>query len=113
MKFNYEKLTADLIKAKKAAENAAKGEDKGSINLDTLTIFLPRAGNQKVITAVKEAGLYTSGARNWNGRRFFINPPPCGQSSSRKRTVQAMFESMKLSGWEVLIHSEADYMLER
>ncbi len=113
MRTNYAKLTADLIKAKKEAEIAAKGEDKGSINLDTLAIFLPRAGNQKVITAVKEAGLYTSGARYWNGRRFFINPPRCGQSSSRKRAVQSMFESMRLAGWEVIVHSEAEPQLER
>lgn len=113
MAVDYKKLTGDLIRARKAAEIESKGEDKGGINLDMLTILIPNANSKKTIFAVKESGLFTAGIRQWNGRRYFINPPPCGQSSSRQRAVQAMYESMKLSGWEVMIHSEAEPQLER
>lgn len=113
MKTNYQKLTADLIKARAAAEKAAKGEDIGGINLDTLTILLPGSRILPAIQSITAAGLFTSGPRYWKGRRYFVNPPPCGQSSSRKRAVQAMYEVMLLEGWEVLINSGADYMLER
>lgn len=95
------------------AEKEAKGEDTGFINLDTMTILVPRANNKKMIVAVEAAGLITSGARVWMGKRYFINPPKCGQSSSRKRAVQAMSRVMKNCGWEVLIHSETEQMIER
>lgn len=113
MKINYTKLTADLIKARKAAEKVAEGEDKGNINIDTLTILIPRAIMKNMIQAVKAAGLFTGGPREWMGRRYFINPPPCGQRNSRKRAVEAMYKTMLLAGWEVAIHSLPEPELER
>lgn len=105
---DYRKLTGDLIRAKKEAEVEALGEDEGYINLDTMTILLPFANSKKMIGAVKEAGLYTSGKRFGMGARYFIDLQKCGQSSKRKRVVQAMCESMKKSGWEAQIHSETE-----
>lgn len=108
MPTDYGKLTGDLIKAKRAAEIAALGEDSGPINLDTMTIELPYANTKQVVKAVKEAGLSTMGPRIWIGKRYFISPPPCGQGSSRERAAQAMNKVMSEAGWEVLVYCQRD-----
>lgn len=108
MAIDYKKLTDDLIKARIAAEEAAKGEDGGTANLDTMTIALPKAKENKVIEAVKKAGLYTSGKTNWIGPRYFISPPKCGQGNSRNRAVEAMTKVMREAGWDVLIYYQMD-----
>lgn len=105
---DYKKLTADLIKARAAAEEAGKGEDGGTANLDTMTIKLPRANEKKVIEAVKAAGLYTRGRTEWFGSRFFIPPPRCGQGNSRVRATEAMEKVMKEAGWDVLMYCQMD-----
>lgn len=104
----YKKLYEDLVKAKEAAIEAAKGEDGGSANLDTLTIRLPRYKEDKVIEVVKAAGLYTRGRTQWIGSRFFIEPPGCGQGNSRYRAVQAMKNVMEEEGWDVLVYYQMD-----
>lgn len=105
---DYKKLTEDLIKARLAAEEAAKGEDGGSANRDTMTIKLPRANEKKVMEAVKDAGLYTRGRQNWIGPRFFISPPACGQGNSRVRATEAMEKVMKEAGYDVLMYCQID-----
>jgi hypothetical protein len=104
---DYKKLTANLIKAKEAAEEAAKGEDGGSANLDTMTIKLPRANEKKVIEAVQAAGLHASKI-NWIGLRYFIYPPACGQGNSRVRATEAMKKVMQEAGWDVLMYCKID-----
>lgn len=108
MATDYKKLTEDLIKAKQAAEEAAKGEDGGTANLDTMTIELPRARETKVIEAVKQAGLYTSGRVEWFGTKYFIRPPRCGQGNSRNRAVEAMAKVMREAGYRVLTYYQMD-----
>ncbi|SCG82682.1 hypothetical protein DW1_1109 [Proteiniborus sp. DW1] len=108
MAIDYKKLTEDLIMAKQAAEEAAKGEDGGTANLDTMTIKLPRANENKVIEAVKKAGLYTRGKSEWIGPRFFISPPKCGQGNSRNRAVEAMAKVMREAGWGILVYYQMD-----
>ena len=108
MATDYKKLTEDLVKARLAAEKMAQGEDGGTANLDTMTIKLPYAREKKVIEAVKKAGLYTRGSREWLGTRYFICPPKCGQGNSRYRAVQAMVEIMEKAGWDVLVYYQAD-----
>lgn len=107
MATDYKKLTEDLIKAKLAGEEAAKGEDGGTANLDTMTLKLPRANEKKVIEAVKKAGLYTSGRSEWLGSRYFISGPG-GQGNSRNRAVEAMSKVMRDAGWDVLIYYQMD-----
>lgn len=108
MATDYKKLTEDLIKARCFAEKAAKGEDGGTANLDTMTIKLPRAKENKVIEAVKKAGLYTRGRREWLGARFFISPPGGGQGNARNRAVEAMTKVMREAGWDVLTYCQMD-----
>ncbi len=108
MAVDYKKLTEDLIKARIAAEEAAKGKDGGTANLDTMTIKIPGAREKKVIEAVKAAGLYTRGKSEWLGVRYFINPPTCGQGNSRYRAVQAMSKVMEEAGYNTLIYYQMD-----
>lgn len=55
------------------------GDDGGSANLDYLTISLPRLKEEKVIDAVKKAGLWTRGKQNWIGQNI------CSTWFTRKR----------------------------
>ena len=107
MAIDYKKLTDDLIKAKIAAEEAAKGDDGGTANLDTMTIELPRAREKKVLEAIQQAGLYGYKGQ-WLGTRYFISPPTCGQGNSRARAVQAMAKVMKQAGYDVLVYYHMD-----
>ncbi len=111
MKVNYQSLTVDLMMAKVTAKKQAIGEDTGNINLDMLTIFIPRSNKKKMVEAIKAAGLHATGPRS--GKRYFISPPKCGQRSSRQRAVKAMYREMKSRGWEVAVHSEPEPQLER
>ena len=104
---DYEKLTEDLIKARLAAEKAAEGEDGGTANLDTMTISLPGARENKIIEAVEKAGLSCSKI-DWLGPRYFIYPTKCGQGNSRYRAVQAMAKVMKEASWDVLVYYQMD-----
>lgn len=107
MKYDYAKLTEDLKRAKEAGEIAARGEDGGTANLDRVTIRLPGAIEKKVIEAVKAAGLYTSGKREWVGTRYFISGPG-GQGNSRVRANEAMEKVLEDAGYSVLIYSQMD-----
>jgi len=104
---DYKKLTQDLIKAKQAAIEAAKGDDGGSANLDTVTIELIRAREEKVEKAANEAGLHASKIK-WIGVRYFIYPPACGQGNARVRATEAMQKALKEAGYETLMYSQMD-----
>lgn len=108
MKIDYKKLTNDLIKAKEAAEKAVKGEDGGSANLDCMTIALKGAREEKVIQAVRKAGLYTRGRRVWIGTRYFISQPIGAQGNDRVRQVDAMCKVMQEAGYDVLKYEQMD-----
>ncbi|WP_024831634.1 hypothetical protein [Ruminiclostridium josui] len=113
MKVNYSNLAMDLRISRVAAFKEAVGEDTGNINLDTLAIIIPKANKNKIMEAVKIAGLTATGPHEYMGKRYFISPPKCGQRSSRQRAVQAMYRIMLKCGWEVTIHSEPEPQLER
>lgn len=105
---DYKKLTDDLIKAKESALSAIKNEDGGTANLDCMTIKLPRYNEEKVIAAVKEAGLYTRGKREWLGTRYFIHPPVGSMGNDRCRQVTAMCRVMESLGYSVLMFEQTD-----
>lgn len=108
MKVDYKKLTEDLIKAKEAAKEAVRGEDGGTANLDSMTIALPGAREEKVIQAEKDAGLYTRGRRQWIGTRYFISVPIAAQGNDRCRQVEAMCKVMREAGYDILMYEQAD-----
>lgn len=104
---DYNKLTADLIKAKEAAEEAAKGEDGGTCNYDCLCLRLSKAREAKVREVLRATGL--SGSKNrWYGPCYLINPPSCGQGDSRLRAMEAMAKVMKDAGWDAMGYYQMD-----
>lgn len=107
MAINYLKLTDDLIKAKNACMESAKGEDGGSANLDTLYLSIPRAREEKVIEAIKHAGLHGKKTAYY-GTKYFIYPVGVGQGNSRYRGVQAMKRIMASEGWDVNVFYKTD-----
>ena len=104
---DYIKLTKDLINAKLAAIEAAKGDDGGSANLDTVTIRLPRAREVNIKKAAKEAGVHVSKI-DWIGVRYFVFPPACGQGNARVRATEAMKKVLHEAGYETLMYSKID-----
>lgn len=108
MAFDYKKLTRDLIEAKDAALKAVMGDEGGSANLDCIALSLPRLREEKVIEAVKEAGLYTRGKTNWIGKRYFISAPHGSQGNDNTKQIEAMRDCLKEKGYDVLIYYQMD-----
>ncbi len=104
---DYKKLTDDLIKAKEAAIEAAKGKDGGTANLDTVTIELPRAREDKVHQAADAAGLNVF-KLNWFGPRYFVYPPACGMGDSRVRATEAMRDVLRDAGYRTMMYQKSD-----
>jgi hypothetical protein len=107
VKIDYRKLTEDLRKARIAAQEASKGEDGGTANLDTVTIELPRAREERVEQAAADAGLNVSKI-NWIGVRYFIYPPACGQGNARVRATRAMQKVFDDAGYKTLMYQQMD-----
>lgn len=104
---DYKKLKDVFILARDAAIEAAKGKDGGSANLDTVTIELPRAHEEKVIQAAESAGL-NAAKINWFGPRFFIYPPKCGIGDSRVMATEAMRDVFKSAGYMTMMYHQLD-----
>lgn len=108
MSFDYQKFTNDLIEVKEKALKSVIGDNGGSANLDRLAISLPRLKEELVIEAIKKAGLWTSGKRNWIGKRYFINAPHGSQGNDNTRQIEAMRDYLKEKGYDVLIYYQMD-----
>jgi hypothetical protein len=92
----YSQLAIDLKESvKMAIEAAAKVDDGGSANLDSVFIQLPRFNEEKTIQAIYGAGL--SGFKTvWMGiTGFIINPPCVGQGDKRNRAMEIMKDCLK------------------
>ncbi|SHJ64883.1 hypothetical protein SAMN05444401_3568 [Clostridium amylolyticum] len=104
----YNKLTKDLIEASAASTEAGKGEDGGTANLDSVFLRLPNWREEKVIEAIKRAGLYCIGKTQWIGEGYMISPICCGQGNSRARAMQAMKKVLTDKGYDVLSYYQMD-----
>jgi len=99
---DYKKLEQDLIKAKNAGVEAAKGEDGGTANMDSVFLCLPKTREIKVLEAIKNAGLYCRKKTKWIGVGYMISPVKCGQGNSRARAQKAMLDSLESDSYKVL-----------
>lgn len=108
MGFDYEKFKNDLIEAKEKALTSVRKDDGGSANLDRLAISLPRLREEKVVEAIKRAGLWTSGKRKWIGQRYFISAPHGSQGNDNTSQIEAMRDCLKEKGYDVLIFYKMD-----
>lgn len=108
MNFDYQKFTYHLREAKEKALEVVTGDNGGSANLDRLAISLPRLKEEKVIESIKKAGLWTSGRRNWIGKRYFISAPHGSQGNDNTKQIEVMRDYLKEKGYDVLIYYKMD-----
>lgn len=100
---DYKKLLESLIKARIAGTEAAKGDDGGSANLDSVFLELPRYREEKVLSVIQDAGLSCTHKSKWLGSYgYLISPVGCGQGNSRYRAVQAMVKSLSEDGFQAM-----------
>lgn len=104
----YDKLVKDLIEAREASIEAGKSEDGGTANLDSVFLRLPRKREEKVLEAIKKAGLYCRRKTQWVGTGYMISPVGCGQGNSRARAMQAMKKVLENKGYDVLGYYQMD-----
>lgn len=98
---DYEKLCESLKKAREVGIEAAKGDDGGSANLDSVFLRVPRCREEKVLEVIQKAGLFCLYKSKWMGTPgYLIDPIECGQGNSRYRAVQAMVKSLKEDGFQ-------------
>lgn len=104
----YDSLAKDLIESRQASIEAGKGDDGGTANLDSVFLGLPRWREDKVLEAIKKAGLYCTAKTQWIGTGYLISPVGCGQGNSRARAMQAMKKILTDKGYDVLGYYRAD-----
>lgn len=103
MAFDGKKLTEDLITANKAATAAIDGmRDGGSANLDSVFLSIPKVRETKVLEAIRNAGLYCGGKRQWIGPGYFITPTGIGQGDTRYTAVKTMTKYLQDAGWDAM-----------
>jgi hypothetical protein len=104
----YDKLAQDLIEAREASIEAGKGEDGGSANFDSVFLRLPHWREEKVLEAIKKAGLYCVGKTKWIGAGYLISPVGCGIGNSRTRAMEAIKNVLAEKGYDVLGYYQMD-----
>jgi len=104
----YEKLTQDLKEAKEAAaKEAEKVSDGGTANLDSTFLILKGWKEEKVLEAIKNAGLWSSGKRQWIGAGYFISIN-AGQANKRTIARDIFIVVLSAKGYETLSFDKMD-----
>jgi hypothetical protein len=104
----YEKLTLDLKEAKEAAiEFVESIRDGGTANLDSTFLILKRWNEEKVVEAIKKAGLLSEGKRNWIGTGYFISINT-GQANKRTVARNHFMFALKSKGYQVISFDKMD-----
>lgn len=105
---NYTQLTIDLKDAYKATTDAIEGiDDKGTANLDKVFLVLPRAREERVLEAIKDAGLYCRGKRQWIGDGYMISVSN-GQGDKNAKAVTVFTEFMTNRGYQAISFRKMD-----
>lgn len=90
----------------KAAADAI--HDGGSANLDSVFLRVPRQPETRVLQAIRDAGLYCRGRREWIGSGYMITPTSGGQGDKRYKAVTVMCAELTARGWTVLPYRKMD-----
>ncbi|MNW36176.1 hypothetical protein D3C74_131850 [compost metagenome] len=106
---DWNKLVTDLREANEAAKAAADAiSDGGTANLDSVFLRLPRQREEKVLQAIKDAGLYCRAKRQWIGQGYMITPTSGGQADKREKAVSVMCGELMLRGWDISAFRKVD-----
>lgn len=108
MALDTAKLTTDLRAAIQTAhEVAAKSDDGGTCNLDSLALDIPGARLTVIEKCVRDAG--GSGVhRSSYWRNFVISIGVGGQANSRTRAVEAARNVLRDRGWTASVNYVTD-----
>ncbi len=104
----YEQLTADLIEAKEKGLKAQTGDDGGTCNLDATFLTLKGWREEKVLEAIKNAGLHCRCKTRWLGTGYMINLSNGNQGNDRTRIRDAFAKLLKLKGYDVIHFDQMD-----
>jgi hypothetical protein len=101
MAYDFEKLEIDLREANRiAVERTALMDDGGTANQDSCFLVIKGANEQKVLDAIKAAGLYCRNKSDWRrSKGYFISPKTGGQGNKRNKGVEIMSEYLSACGW--------------
>jgi hypothetical protein len=100
---DWNKLVIDLKESNELAKAAADSvDDGGTCNLDSVFLRIPRRREEKVLQAIKDAGLYCRAKRKWIGTGYMITPISGGQANKRSKAVEVMKKELNDRGWDVI-----------
>lgn len=106
---DWNKLISDLREANLAASEAAdRVIDTGSANMDAVFLRIPRQREAKVLSVIREAGLYCRGKIKWIGNGYMITPKSGGQANKRSVAVTVMTKYLEERGWDVMDYRRLD-----
>jgi hypothetical protein len=108
MALDKKQFVQDLVEARKIGEEAAKGDDGGSANLDSVFLEVPRLKEETVICLIKSAGLSTWGRTSCFRMTGYMIYPPGGQGNSRARAAEAMTKHLRNKGYHALTYCKMD-----
>lgn len=109
MAFDYNKLTADAKAAIQSGNEVAdKTPDNGTCNMDGVVLKLPRLPEEKVVEALKSAGVRAR-KNDWgyHGTGYMINPSQ-GQADKRSKAAEAICAALKGAGYQVSMYYQMD-----
>jgi len=78
------------------------GDDGGTCNLDATFLTLKGWREEKVLEAIKNAGLYCSGRTNWIGTGYILNVSGGNQGNDRTRVRDRFAEILRSKGYNVI-----------
>lgn len=97
----YQQLTLDLKESFQEALKTKTNDDGGTANLDGTFLTLKGWREEKVLEAIREAGLYCRAKTQWLGVGYLININ-CGQGNNRTRVRDKFLQLLKEKGYDVL-----------
>lgn len=104
----YKKLTEDLIAAKEKAEKESEiVDDGGTANLDSTFLVLPRWKEEKVLKAIKDAGMYCRCKTKWIGTGYFLSVN-CGQGNRNTVGRNIFARYLQDKGYKVIHFDKMD-----
>lgn len=101
MAFDYKRLTETATEARKQATEAAKGDDGGTCNMDSIFLCLKRVNEEETNKALNAGGISSYKTTWMRSTGFMMSPGPCGQANSRVRACKAVKQVFQAAGYEV------------
>lgn len=105
----YAKLARDLKSAAtQALEVAAKTDDGGTCNLDSVIIALKGWNGAKVQEAAKQADVGCHSMFIGRQKSYVLVPKSIGQANARTAAVEAMRKALRFEGYDTSMYYQID-----